>query len=609
MSGRAPSMGRTVEVAASGGTVSYGFDAAGRRTSTVTPVDTVTYGHSGAGWVTSLADNTGTHSYSVDGDGRVLGQARPNGVDTTWSYDTAGRLTEVAHTGPGGPLDAFSYTLDANGNRTSVTSGAGVESYTLDAVQRLTQVVYPDGETVGYGYDPAGNRTIVDSSVTGTVTSTYDAAGRSVADSDGTSYTHDAAGFLISTSAGDAWVYDAYGRNTSSTIDGATDTAVFDGDGRRVELNGVVQVWDRTGLGNLVADGSTAVTHGPTGVVTVGGAHQLTDGLGSVRASADASGTVTSTAAFDVFGATRTGTAGLFGFTGEQTDPSGQVHLRARNYLPDLARFGARDTVQPNAPGTQGWNLYSYVANNPTTWVDPSGNLAELRGTLSAAATQARFASIVASNFTRGQLLRITAREVARETLRRSQLAILGGGLVAIVGASEPEPNSPIVLEPIVRQQAAALGVSISDLDYCWLNWRVDSNACNGIPDGLRPAGAQVGQPEQGASAGLIGAAYEDFLAEQLGGVPRVSYGGREFDVEVPGRGGAGSTLIEAKSGGFWDRLSADPRVRDKFRSTVPDQRRIALDRGSAFIVYSNVPIPVEEQRWLASKGIPFRVL
>jgi hypothetical protein len=30
--------------------------------------------------------------------------------------------------------------------------------------------------------------------------------------------------------------------------------------------------------------------------------------------------------------------------------------------------------VQPNAPGTQGYNLYAYVANNPTTWLDPSGH-------------------------------------------------------------------------------------------------------------------------------------------------------------------------------------------------------------------------------------------
>ena len=40
--------------------------------------------------------------------------------------------------------------------------------------------------------------------------------------------------------------------------------------------------------------------------------------------------------------------------------------------------------MQPNAPGTQGYNLYAYVANNPTTWVDLSGHMpaevAELLG-------------------------------------------------------------------------------------------------------------------------------------------------------------------------------------------------------------------------------------
>jgi len=62
------------------------------------------------------------------------------------------------------------------------------------------------------------------------------------------------------------------------------------------------------------------------------------------------------------------------GFTGEYyAQETGLWHLRARDLHPALGRFLSADPVQPNAPGTQGYNRYAYVANNPTTWGDPSG--------------------------------------------------------------------------------------------------------------------------------------------------------------------------------------------------------------------------------------------
>ena len=42
--------------------------------------------------------------------------------------------------------------------------------------------------------------------------------------------------------------------------------------------------------------------------------------------------------------------------------------------MPGLGRFLSVNSVQPNAPGTQGFNVYAYAANNPTTWADPSGH-------------------------------------------------------------------------------------------------------------------------------------------------------------------------------------------------------------------------------------------
>ena len=65
----------------------------------------------------------------------------------------------------------------------------------------------------------------------------------------------------------------------------------------------------------------------------------------------------------------------VFGFTGEPTDATtGDVYLRSRHYDPNTGRFLSADTVQPNAPGTQGYNRYAYVANNPMRYTDPTGH-------------------------------------------------------------------------------------------------------------------------------------------------------------------------------------------------------------------------------------------
>jgi RHS repeat-associated protein len=82
------------------------------------------------------------------------------------------------------------------------------------------------------------------------------------------------------------------------------------------------------------------------------------------------------TARYDEFGILLDATGASdapFGFTGEPTDPTGLVHLRARSYDPELGRFLNRDPWPGVAQVPTTLNRYTYVANNPLRYADPSG--------------------------------------------------------------------------------------------------------------------------------------------------------------------------------------------------------------------------------------------
>ncbi|EHV9836245.1 RHS repeat-associated core domain-containing protein [Vibrio vulnificus] len=63
------------------------------------------------------------------------------------------------------------------------------------------------------------------------------------------------------------------------------------------------------------------------------------------------------------------------GFTGhEMLDDMGLIHMNGRVYDPTLARFLSTDPyIQDKWFGTQAFNRYSYVQNNPLSYVDPTG--------------------------------------------------------------------------------------------------------------------------------------------------------------------------------------------------------------------------------------------
>ncbi len=373
---------RLTSVGAPQGRVGYTYDAAGNRTSMTLPVrGSVTYGHDAANELTSVKDwagNVFAFTYAADGMPSTI--ARPGGVNTMYSYDGADRLTSVRHDGPSGAIAHYDYTLDANGNRTAMTTAVGTESYTLDALNRLIAVSYPNGDNMSYNYDAAGNRLSMTSGGS-TTNYSYDSGGR-LTSAGGTAITYDAAGNTTSIGS-DNFSWDWAGRLASSTANGVSASYAYDGDGVRVSQtvagSTTNYMSDRAGaLSLLIDDGTQGYVQTDQGSLEQLGSsatYPLADALGSVRDVATPSGAVPSSTSYDVFGTVRShsGQQSVFGFTGQQTDSTGLSFLRARYYDPTVGRFLSPDSVQPNAPGTQGYELYSYVANSPVNASDPSG--------------------------------------------------------------------------------------------------------------------------------------------------------------------------------------------------------------------------------------------
>ncbi len=104
------------------GVVGYRYDALGNRAQLVYPGgNTITYTYDGLNRVMQVTDwSSGLTRYTYDRAGRPLTTTLPNGVTTTYRYDAAGRLTNLTHTGRWWTVAAYTYTLDAAGNRLAV---------------------------------------------------------------------------------------------------------------------------------------------------------------------------------------------------------------------------------------------------------------------------------------------------------------------------------------------------------------------------------------------------------------------------------------------------------------------------------------------------------
>lgn len=303
-------------------------------------------------------------------------------------------------------LSAFTNTLDDAGNPTTLTTTRGTdttsEAYTYDAADRLTQVCYSTtsctaatGETLSYTYDGAGNRltqTRAGTPQAGALTYTYNAADELTSTSDGTTtttYTYDPNGNL-DTRGTDTYTYNLADQLTAATVNGTSHTYTYDGHDNRVTATtgGATTrtAWDRAHSVPQPAvdtDGAGATLasylHGPTGpiAITADGQTSYThrNRVGSITDLTNANGTPQRRYDYDPFGTARTDTALAAGaptsalrYAGERLDPTGDYHLRARQYDPATGRFSALDPLLDitGAP-------YHYANNHPLLYTDPTG--------------------------------------------------------------------------------------------------------------------------------------------------------------------------------------------------------------------------------------------
>ena len=156
------------------------------------------------------------------------------------------------------------------------------------------------------------------------------------------------------------------------------------------------------------------------------------DGLGSVRALSDLTGTLTDNYDYEAFGEVlnKTGdTENNYLFTGEQFDTKlNQYYLRARYYNHAVGRFTQMDTWQGVNSDPQTLHKYLYAHADPINNIDPTGNFSlgsiSVGGSIQGVLTTVSIASTAFSIFSlaTGQS-EFSAKALATEIL----LARVGG--------------------------------------------------------------------------------------------------------------------------------------------------------------------------------------
>jgi RHS repeat-associated protein len=403
---------------ADGNTATFEYDIDGRPTHASDGKGTQTYSYSTTtGLLSELSDSAaGTFTAGYDPEGHLTSERYPNAMTATRTYSPTGEAISLQYTKSsycGTSCTWFSDTTvpTTDGQWASQISSLAKENYSYDAAGRLTEVQEtPSGEgctTRLYGYDQDTNRTSLTTRAPGsegkcatsggTVEShTYDEADRLT----DTNVAYNPFGEINTLPAADAGgheltsTYYASGQTQSITQNSQTLTYSLDPAGRTRETTATGTTNTKTinhydGPGNTPAwteepttGNTTRYIQGLSGLAAIQTNSatpelQLTDLQGNIIATAAKSETETKllhTERTTEYGTPTTSTPRHYSWQGSSQQPtelpSGTVAMGARTYIPQLGRFLQTD---PQPGGSA--NAYAYTYGNPTNESDPTGEL------------------------------------------------------------------------------------------------------------------------------------------------------------------------------------------------------------------------------------------
>lgn len=320
-------------------------------------------------------------------------------ADTVYTYDGASRLTDLDHERNGTAISDYGFTYDAANRLTQLITPDGTSDYSYNGRDELTTTGHSYQEDEGYSYDDTGNRTNEGYGTgdhnrlltNGTYTYEYDNEGNrtrrvEVATGEVTDYGWDHRNRMTSVvtkNSGGAvikaveYTYDVYDRRIAKAVDSDGDGAAAATEERYVyDGEHIALVFD--GEGNQLS----RYLHGPQvdqvlAEETAAGDVRwaLSDHQSSVRDLVDSEGTVLNHLTYDSYGQVTNETNPevdfRFGYTGRERDEeTGLYYYRARYFDPAVGTFVSED---PLGFGAGDSNVYRYVFNSPTNYVDPSG--------------------------------------------------------------------------------------------------------------------------------------------------------------------------------------------------------------------------------------------